>query len=264
MEKPKYISCRRLTQNQLHDIDSLTTACREAEGLSLSFPAEADEESPYPPYHLLYVGNLLVSAFSLLPMDENTWEAMAMTLPPFRRRGYMSLLFDHAYDDLCASIGSASENGASDPDIAFYTDLKSADALKTLEALECEYWYSELMMSLDFPWKLGSTNAQADLSFQSAPSSELTTFRAVLNDVVIGSCCILDFSQWYYLYGLEIYPEYRGKGFGKAFLQHLLGELDQKTHRKVKLQVHSQNSTALSLYEKTGFKENDRIDYYLY
>lgn len=264
MVKPNYISCHRLTPAQLHDIENLAAACQEAEGMTLSFPADVEEDSCYPPYHLLYENGLLVSAFSLLPMDENTWEAMAMTLPSCRRKGYMNLLFDHAYDDLCAALAGSEESGTQDPDIAFYTDLKSADALRTLQAMECEYWYSELMMSLIFPWKPETVHSQVRLSPKSDPASGLTTYQALLDGVVIGTCCILDFSQWYYLYGLEIYPDYRGKGFGKAFLYHILESLDQKNHRKVKLQVHSQNSTALTLYEKTGFREDDRIDYYLY
>ena len=263
MEKPKYVSCYRLSPTQLQDIDSLVTACQETDGLTLSFPADAEEDGTYPPYHLLYANGQLTSALALLPMDGNTWEAMAMTLPAYRRKGCMKLLFHHAYDALCTSFANESNNSF-DPDIAFYTDLKSPDALQTLQALECEYWYSELMMSLAFPWKPKTVASRSGLEFHSSSTPELTTWQAVLNGVVIGTCCTLDFSQWYYLYGLEICLEYQGMGFGTAFLYHILETLEQNSHKKVKLQVHSQNSAALALYQKAGFKEVDRIDYYLY
>ena len=258
---PKYIPCHTLTPAQLSDLETLLKDCRAADPITLSFPADYPEAEklPYHPYHLLYLGDRLVSALSLLPADEETCEAMALTAPDCRRLGYFSLLLDHACDELLC-YGEM-------PDLAFVSDANSPDALAALKALECEYWYSELMMSLPFPAKVYQpVSLSVPHLFRQQTEGETTCFELWMKDSEqpAGTCSILNFGSWYYLYGLEVCPQLRRRGFGKALLGHILSSLDQEGHTKLKLQVNSQNTAALALYHHMGFVETERIDYYLY
>ena len=54
----------------------------------------------------------------------------------------------------------------------------------------------------------------------------------------------------------EIYvlPEYRGRGIGSAFLEHLIS-LRGKELRRLRLEVEEENEGAIRLYRSLGFKE---------
>ena len=259
---PNYKTCHVLTPAQLSDLETLSRVCRAAEPITLSFPAQYPEAErlPYHPYHLLYLGDRLISALSILPMDEETCEAMALTAPDCRRRGYFSLLLEHALDEfLCYEEA---------PDLAFTTDVNSPDALLTLKALECEYWYSELMLSLPFPVPTQKQTApSAPHLFRRHEEGEVICFELWLQggcEQPAGTCYVLDFGAWYYLYGLEVQTDLRRRGFGRALVSHVLSCLNQEGRTKLKLQVSSQNTAALALYHSLGFAETERIDYYLY
>lgn len=69
-----------------------------------------------------------------------------------------------------------------------------------------------------------------------------------------------------YLGGIQILPEYRGKGVGTAVLQDLINE-SKNTSKKIRLEVFHHNYPAIKLYEKMGFKvisenEQQKIMFY--
>ena len=71
----------------------------------------------------------------------------------------------------------------------------------------------------------------------------------VLDEAEIGNICVL--------------PGYRGRGVGKALLNALMDELKSRGVTVVFLEVESDNSNAVALYEKAGFVQyNTRKDYY--
>ncbi len=63
-----------------------------------------------------------------------------------------------------------------------------------------------------------------------------------------------------YIGGMQILPEYRGRGLGTAILESLIEESKQ-TSKPIRLEVFHNNLPAFSLYQKAGFKvveENDQ------
>jgi ribosomal protein S18 acetylase RimI-like enzyme len=63
-----------------------------------------------------------------------------------------------------------------------------------------------------------------------------------------------------YIGGIQILPEYRGRGIGTALLKNLIEE-STKASKTIRLEVFHNNLQALRLYEKVGFKvieENDQ------
>ncbi|MFH2094458.1 MAG: GNAT family N-acetyltransferase [Bacteroidota bacterium] len=70
---------------------------------------------------------------------------------------------------------------------------------------------------------------------------------------VIGTSWLTNDHRRLYLHHFGILPEYQGKGYS-----HLLAEASvayaEFTGLQIKLEVHSENIKAISLYEKHGFK----------
>lgn len=58
------------------------------------------------------------------------------------------------------------------------------------------------------------------------------------------------------LWSIKIYEEYRKQGFGKLMLKETLEYITTKLHntKKIELFVHKNNTIAITLYEKLGFK----------
>jgi len=65
------------------------------------------------------------------------------------------------------------------------------------------------------------------------------------------------------LYSLAVDPAYRGKGYGRALLEHALRLLRSQGTRCMSLEVGVDNAPAVALYESFGFRRAARlIDYY--
>ncbi|MBR6509913.1 MAG: ribosomal protein S18-alanine N-acetyltransferase [Clostridia bacterium] len=71
----------------------------------------------------------------------------------------------------------------------------------------------------------------------------------------IGINCILDEG---YITNIAVFPEYRGKGIGTALLNRVFSEASDLNLSFVSLEVRESNFSAISLYEKNGFKEAGR------
>ena len=61
------------------------------------------------------------------------------------------------------------------------------------------------------------------------------------------------------LAGMAIVPEERGKGMGGAMMNHLLIEAKARRDRKMVLEVIEQNTAAVKLYRRAGFREIRRL-----
>lgn len=61
------------------------------------------------------------------------------------------------------------------------------------------------------------------------------------------------------LAGMAVVPTARGKGVGRALVERLIGESRARGDRQLVLEVIEQNTTAVRLYETTGFKRVRRL-----
>ena len=88
-------------------------------------------------------------------------------------------------------------------------------------------------------------------------------FTARIHGREAGVCSTMNSGTSVYLWGLEIRSRFRGKGYGKAFFLQVLKQLEQNAPA-VLLQVSGDNTAALNLYKKTGFRITETLSYYLY
>lgn len=248
-----------LNEQQKMDIRHLVEDCRLAEPVTLSAPLEDGLE-----YFLGYEDGKLVSMVFLFFPENSVCECGAYTEPGHRRRGYFAELLEEAL----AFVETYEESRQLDVDFCFLTDGKSSDAMAVIEALGAEYWYSEYSMSLELPWaETGPAAAVhstlSTLSTLSISEAEENLYTAALSGQPIGVCMIIPSGDTVYFYGFEIKSSYRRMGYGQQFLDAMIALLADR-YRRMTLQVSSQNTPALELYKKTGFRVTETLSYYLY
>ena len=118
-------------------------------------------------------------------------------------------------------------------------------------------------------------NEDMDLNYKNCVIAEikgeiagvLATSPVVLNpemnisktDPVFAPYMKLQEDESYYIWAVSLYEKFRGKGIGTAFME--IAELKAKEHglNKLSLLVFEQNSGALKLYKRLGYKEVSRL-----
>ena len=233
-----------LNTAQKEQIQSLITACRKKEPVTLSFPYEDADL-----YALYEADGTICSACAFMQEDEGSFECAAFTDPKYRGQGMFSELLDTAIDEL-----------PEDCQFLFYTDHKSADAIAVLNAYEAEPLFHEHMMEL--PGIPGFSNSSAMSLIMEETMNEQT--RTYHYTSPYGTVFFSVFSDYYYLYGFEIQENLRGHGYGKQMLLQVLFDLAVKKSMPVRLQVSGDNIPAMELYKKTGFRITETLSCYLY
>ena len=70
---------------------------------------------------------------------------------------------------------------------------------------------------------------------------------------VAGFCAFWLVFDEIHINNLALRPEYRGRGYGTALMEHVLTEAGRLGARRATLEVRSGNAGALRLYERLGF-----------
>lgn len=61
------------------------------------------------------------------------------------------------------------------------------------------------------------------------------------------------------LAGMAVVPDARGQGVGRRLMEHLLAEAAERGEQAMELEVIEQNTAAVRLYERVGFKQLRRL-----
>lgn len=91
------------------------------------------------------------------------------------------------------------------------------------------------------------------------PTAEVY-FAITDNKAVALATCFVNFSTfkikpYLYIHDLVVLSDYRGKGIGKALLEHLTQVSVEKGYCKITLEVRDDNQTAQALYKSMGFSD---------
>lgn len=198
------------------------------------------------------IDGIIRSAAAFLAEGEDTYECYAFTEPAYRNQGLFSDLLDIAIETL-----------DEDTEFLFYTNGTDPDTQAALQALEAEPVLAEHMMEIDLKsYHSKSTECSENKLTLKVETIDETLTRQYSNPY--GSVNISVFSSYYYLYGLEIKEEYRGKGYGNQLLNQVLQDLASYEPLPLRLQVSGENIPAVSLYKKTGFQITETLFGYLY
>lgn len=216
----------------------------------------------------------LAAVLALTPCGDHTFECAAHTAAHFRRQGIFSELLSRALEEL-----------PEESELLFYIRPTDEDSVRTMEAIGAEKISAEHMMELEKPAPHApagvtcpdDTTAQTGAALRGgiagpAGTPALTVSAAsspegepeLLYESEYGFVRIASRSRGSYLYGLEISEAERGKGHGTRFLSAVLSDLDSRGLFPVRLQVSGENTPAMALYKKTGFRIIETLLCYLY
>ncbi|NLV71171.1 MAG: GNAT family N-acetyltransferase [Actinobacteria bacterium] len=91
-------------------------------------------------------------------------------------------------------------------------------------------------------------------------------YLASVDEEIAGSCQILrtlDESEFFYIVGFYVRPQWQGRGIGRAFLMEVATKVKELGGQGLMLTVAPENAPAIRLYRSTGFVDEAFIpDFY--
>lgn len=277
----------KLTGKQLREVQELIQECRTMEPTGVTPTVTSDEnfDKELPCMFLCYEQDFLISFVSIYMPTPYYGEVVGFTSPPARQRGY----FMKTWLEALKVLGPYIE----EMEIMFITDGKSPSALRTFQALEMHYEYSEYVLARDIKHKNekslrvsakeldasnpGDANAifmmhtnifpdnrSETLAFLESTKQPFTQNCLALNEDgrPIGIFHMALDGDRVFLFGVGVLPEFQGKGYGKQIVQLAMNMVDEDRYKGIAVQVSSLNEEAMKLYHTTGFREVNRLDYY--
>lgn len=126
----------------------------------------------------------------------------------------------------------------------------AASFSEAVTSVVAEEWY---LASVD-----GFTRDQTRAYLQTVVSGAVYQVVAVDGDQVVGACDISPLQSKGFNHigrlGMFVRREWRGQGIGRNLLTECLGLAREGGLEKVELQVYADNTSAIRLYESTGFR----------
>lgn len=274
----------QLSESQIRDVQQLVMLCCRHDQISLSYPVTGAVGEEASRHWLIYEDSgMLIAILGLVYYEDALAECTAFTHPAFRCQGLFEELLDLALE-YCE-----------ERDILFPVSGSCPDTSAALQALSAELDFQEFQMEIeltaslaentlphqgsDFHFTLKKNIPEPSLPDISAPDLSENPEHADLDTWLLfsdaapdmpcktacGTCQTSPVSDsCVCLHHVEILPQFRRQGCGTALIQMLLSSLYQNGIRRVILQVSGDNTAALALYKKTGFRITETLSYYLY
>ena len=278
------ISANDVTEEQKEQINNLVRLCAAHEPINdeVAFDHVLNFDQNIKCYFFLYIEDQLIAYLSMFIPTADVAEISAYTHPEFRRKGYFSLLFKEAKNEL--------ENYEIDH-ILFVHQPTGKDAKQVIEKYGANIDRTEYLMELDisqfakletelkltkaneaylnemaaiYPTIFHDVNKDTEATLKTILDTEhFDTYLLYSSDEqIIGMCNVNRQGDKFYIFGLGILPEYRNQGYGKQMMNLLLEELILIKNKRILLEVSSDNESALALYKNSGFAVQQQYDYY--
>ena len=274
----------KLTKNQLEEMERLVQLCSSYDKIDAALDVDESFKAPDEiNSFLLYEDEVLLSFINFFAPKASEAELSAFTHPDYRRQGLFTRLLLQAHDELA---------GRKIKDILFVCDKKSKDGQKVVAHLGAAYDFSEYSMRYASTYKITPlipnllirASAPTDtghlvelslLSFSESvedaenymqrifSSDNRTQHVAVIEGKIAGMVSTAIEGKKFYIHGLCVLPEYRGRGVGGALLDYKIAEsLMHYPDFAIELEVETKNDRALSIYERAGFEVKACYDYF--
>ena len=170
-------------------------------------------------------------------------EVEAFTHPEMRQIGMFRMCYQSLLDDFRGyRIRFMIKRPISGKDEA--TPFVAPATYETLRALGATHQYDELFMVKELARPIADPGDSLSNCYGEV---HLTPFSA---DTI-------------YLYGLLVYDKYLGKGHGRALMEAVETAPADGPYKKALLQVASNNTIAVNLYDSLGYQETERVLYFL-
>ncbi|MEK3977477.1 GNAT family N-acetyltransferase [Psychrobacillus sp. FSL K6-2836] len=270
-----------LTTKQLNDIEALQKECETHDNIQLKLNWDMLKSRTDNNYDfLLYDQSELIAFLGLYPFG-TTVEICGMVKPRERRKHHFSKLFEQAIalarlQDfhkilLNAPAGSEEAKAFLNANKAVYSFSEHQMKWEQKDLGEVTGFALRVAEQKDLPLRIQLNVESFGLDEESALEIENRVDSEIDNSVYIidvqeGSVGkirvkVEDNEAW--IYGFCMLPHFRGKGIGRKVLQYVVKKYSTQGNT-VHLEVETENTYALKLYESIGFQIVHAQDYYLY
>lgn len=272
----------RTDKSDFNDINNLNNACIDYDKIHLKL--EIDYKLSNGEKYgnnmnkinefMFYDDNKLVGYAGICDFGGDEIEVNGMVHPEYRRRGIFTRLFSLVKDEF---------NKRDSKGMLLLSDNNSIGGISFIKRITDDYHHSEYDMNLDMD-VIHKENFD-NLVFRKAAKEDITkiagenlkffndndidgilfdsTYVLETGNVIIGRVRLEIVDNIGGIYGLEVLPEYRGKGYGRELLIRSINKLKESKVNAINLQVETKNNNALNLYKSCGFKVNYTMDYYI-
>lgn len=272
----------RIDKSDFNDINNLNNACIDYDKIHLKL--EIDYKLSNGEKYgnnmnkinefMFYDDNKLVGYAGICDFGGDEIEVNGMVHPEYRRRGIFTRLFSLVKDEF---------NKRDSKGMLLLSDNNSIGGISFIKRITDDYHHSEYDMNLDMD-VIHKENFD-NLVFRKAAKEDITkiagenfefindndidgilfdsTYVLETGNVIIGRVRLEIVDNIGGIYGLEVLPEYRGKGYGRELLIRSINKLKESKVNAINLQVETKNNNALNLYKSCGFKVNYTMDYYI-
>jgi GNAT superfamily N-acetyltransferase len=254
---PSIKLAEQLTHQDYEEIKSLQTLCAETDHLALKL--ELDYKiSQYEDNtggmgelneFLYYSGSTLIGYIGICGGEE--LEINGMTHPEYRRAGVFKKLFSLVCDEL---------KRRGNPPALLLCDSRSEAGLRFVRGTGSVFQHAEHEMVLK---SNAAYNPGHAVTLHQTAGSRANSWQADADGKTVGAVRLETEGGTGYIYGLEVKPAHRGKGYGRGLLLAAIQKLHELGMQEVRLQVFMDNARALHIYESSGFVTEDTMEYYL-
>ena len=272
----------RTDKSDFNDINNLNNACIDYDKihLKLEIDYKLSNNEKYSNNmnkineFMFYDDNKLVGYAGICDFGGDEIEVNGMVHPEYRRRGIFTRLFSLVKDEF---------NKRDSKGMLLLSDNNSIGGISFIKRITDDYHHSEYDMNLDMD-VIHKENFD-NLVFRKAAKEDITkiagenfefindndidgilfdsTYVLETGNIIIGKVRLEIVDNIGGIYGLEVLPEYRGKGYGRELLIRSINKLKESKVNAINLQVETKNNNALNLYKSCGFKVNYTMDYYI-
>ncbi len=279
------ISASDVTEEQKEQIKNLVRLCAAYEPISdeVAFDHVLNFDQNIKCYFFLFIEEQLIAYLSMFIPTADVAEISAYTHPEFRRKGYFSLLFKEAKNELenyeidhVLFVHQPSGKDAKHVIEKYGADIERTEYLMELDTAQFSKLETELKltkaneaylneMAAIYPAIFHDVNKDTESALKTILDTEhFDTYLLYSDDTIIGMCNVNRQEDKFYIFGLGILPEYRNQGYGKQMISLLLEELILIKNKRILLEVSSDNQSAFALYKNSGFIVQQQYDYYKY
>ncbi len=281
-QKQDLITKQTLTNAELADIEQLVDTCNNHECLHMRLNwlrtrPPADDPNDF----LYYEDDTLVGYLNVSCYGTKEKELIGMVHPDHRCKGIFHTL-------LTAATEKCLHRGVQQ--FILICDHASHSGLACAEAIGAHHAFSEHEMILGtFRQKhapdewlhiriAGVNDAEVLTSIMATDFGDLAEaqhyvtsflsrpdqpfYLATLDQEPIGCLRLDETADSVGIYGFVVRPEYRGRGYGRQLLESVIRALQATSQRPITLEVETNNTNAIGLYQSCGFEVKATYDYY--
>lgn len=272
-----------LTGDEVDEIARLLAVCNEQDSLDIPISLESLQKRPGNEINdfLYYEQGVLTGYLGMDDWGKEEKEMTGMVAPAFRRRGIFRQLFAAAREE-CRARGVEQ--------MILICEQRSPSGQAFARAVGTHHDFSEHKMALLHFIERASSDPQ----FQMRPAtgedkkalisivatdmndeqdarqfieslfalSKQPQYLATLAGEPLGTLRLDYHDGGAAIYGFVVRPEYRGRGYGRQMLEHIIRQLHNERVETITLEVATENAQAIGLYSSCGFQIVTTYDYF--